>query len=187
MSRLGQHRISLFAYSSPTVSQDNWGLLWEDCQLGKSKYSLILSVIDVSCRWLLGLPVGGAIFARFGYRGPFILAITWTAIDLTARLLIIERKEALQYGIDPQQVDKCEDKGKQNDGNQNSIIPDRSTVKEPVETNPTRKSDVPPLSCSDNDKQRKPSYTYLLVMFLKLTKSSRALVACMLTFAYGYV
>ena len=50
---------------------------------------------------LLGPPVGGALYSRYGFHGPFILTIIATAIDLFARVLIIERKRALRYGVDP--------------------------------------------------------------------------------------
>ncbi|KAG6858830.1 hypothetical protein C0995_013596 [Termitomyces sp. Mi166 len=140
---------------------------------------------------LIGPPIGGALFARFGYRGPFVVCLAATVIDLIARLLIIERKEALQYGMDPHQVGESEDGGKGKSGNKNSILPDEFTpVKEGniPDTIPRLRTleDTLPSSCSDADKQNKPSQISLLVISLKLTKSSRALVALILTFAYGY-
>lgn len=50
---------------------------------------------------LLGPPLGGALYSRFGFHGPFILTIIITAVDLIARVLIIERKQALLFGVDP--------------------------------------------------------------------------------------
>ncbi|PCH43210.1 MFS general substrate transporter [Wolfiporia cocos MD-104 SS10] len=41
-------------------------------------------------RSLLGPPVGGALYDRWGYRAPFIFAILFTLIDLSGRLLVIE-------------------------------------------------------------------------------------------------
>ncbi|KAG6852336.1 hypothetical protein C0995_007501, partial [Termitomyces sp. Mi166 len=78
----------------------------------------------VSIGSLIGPPIGGALFARFGYRGPFVVCLAATVIDLIARLLIIERKEALQYGMDPHQFDESEDGGKGKSGNKNSVLPD---------------------------------------------------------------
>ena len=40
-------------------------------------------------------------FGRFGIRGPFIFSILITAVDFLLRCLIIERKNAILYGIDP--------------------------------------------------------------------------------------
>jgi MFS family permease len=50
---------------------------------------------------LIGPPVGGALFDRFGIRGPCLFGIIVIAIDLMCRLLLIERREALVGGFDP--------------------------------------------------------------------------------------
>lgn len=46
-------------------------------------------------RFLIGPPVGGALYSAFGYRAPFIFGIIVTVIDFVGRLLIIERKDAV--------------------------------------------------------------------------------------------
>ncbi|KAK7468483.1 hypothetical protein VKT23_002990 [Stygiomarasmius scandens] len=51
---------------------------------------------------LVGPPVGGALYERFGFRGPFIFGMIMAVLDLIARLVVVERKEALKWGIDPQ-------------------------------------------------------------------------------------
>ena len=56
-------------------------------------------------RFLVGPPVGGALYNTFGFRGPFIFAIIVTMIDFVGRLLIIERKDALPWGIDPAAIE----------------------------------------------------------------------------------
>ena len=53
-------------------------------------------------RTLIAPVVGGALYARFGFRGPFVFAIIFAAIDLLGRLLLIERKEVIRWGHDPQ-------------------------------------------------------------------------------------
>jgi hypothetical protein len=50
---------------------------------------------------LVGPPVGGALFNRFGIRGPCIFGIMVISVDLIGRLLLIERREALALGFDP--------------------------------------------------------------------------------------
>jgi MFS transporter, DHA1 family, solute carrier family 18 (vesicular amine transporter), member 1/2 len=50
---------------------------------------------------LVGPPVGGALFNRFGIRGPCIFGIIIISVDLIGRLLLIERREALALGFDP--------------------------------------------------------------------------------------
>ena len=53
---------------------------------------------------LIGPPVGGTLYQRWGFRAPFIFGILVTGIDLLARLLLIERREAMMWGIDPMVV-----------------------------------------------------------------------------------
>ncbi|KAI6005059.1 MFS general substrate transporter [Pisolithus orientalis] len=50
---------------------------------------------------LVGSPVGGALYSRFGFHGPFIFGSICAALDLLARLLVIERHEAIAWGVDP--------------------------------------------------------------------------------------
>lgn len=45
--------------------------------------------------------MGGALFDRFGIRGPCLFGIFVVLIDLIGRLLLIERREALAWGFDP--------------------------------------------------------------------------------------
>lgn len=53
---------------------------------------------------LVGPPVGGALYQRWGFRAPFIFGIAITVIDLLARFLLIERHEAMKWGVDPMAV-----------------------------------------------------------------------------------
>lgn len=50
---------------------------------------------------LIGPTIGGVLYERFGYNGPLLFGIIGSSIDLIFRLFIIERKEALKWGIDP--------------------------------------------------------------------------------------
>jgi DHA1 family solute carrier family 18 vesicular amine transporter 1/2 len=53
---------------------------------------------------LVGPPVAGSLYKRWGFRAPFIFGIIVTGIDLLARLLLIERHEAMRWGIDPMAI-----------------------------------------------------------------------------------
>lgn len=50
-------------------------------------------MIGVPLGSLVGPPVGGALYARWGYRAPFIFAILFTIFDFTARLLVKDNFE----------------------------------------------------------------------------------------------
>ncbi|KAJ7151523.1 MFS general substrate transporter [Mycena filopes] len=60
-----------------------------------------LAMSGMAIGFLAGPPIGGALYTRFGYRGPFICGIILSLFDLIGRLLIIERKDALRWNIDP--------------------------------------------------------------------------------------
>ncbi|KAI6145928.1 hypothetical protein BKA82DRAFT_4016101 [Pisolithus tinctorius] len=46
-------------------------------------------------------PVGAAFYSRFGFHGPFIFGSICAALDFLAHLLVIERHEAIAWGVDP--------------------------------------------------------------------------------------
>ncbi|KAI0078476.1 MFS general substrate transporter [Panus rudis PR-1116 ss-1] len=70
-------------------------------QLGIAMTGLSLGQVYNIFRFLVGPPVGGALYHTFGFRGPFIFGIIITMVDLIGRLLVIERKDALRFGVDP--------------------------------------------------------------------------------------
>lgn len=53
---------------------------------------------------LVGPPVAGILYQRLGYRAPFVFGIIVTCIDLLARLLLVERHEAMRWGVDPMAI-----------------------------------------------------------------------------------
>ena len=59
------------------------------------------SLITTMFSQLVGPPISGALFDRFGIRGPCIFGIIVISVDLIGRLLLIERREALAWGYDP--------------------------------------------------------------------------------------
>jgi hypothetical protein len=60
-----------------------------------------LACLSATSSQLIGPPVGGALFDRFGIRGPSLFGILVISIDLIGRLLLIERREALAWECDP--------------------------------------------------------------------------------------
>ncbi|EIN13364.1 MFS general substrate transporter [Punctularia strigosozonata HHB-11173 SS5] len=69
-------------------------------QLGLAMSGVSLGRVPCHMQLLVGPPAGGALYSRFGIRGPFVFGIAITFVDLVGRLLIIERKDALVWGID---------------------------------------------------------------------------------------
>ncbi|KAF9020372.1 MFS general substrate transporter [Hymenopellis radicata] len=60
-----------------------------EAQVGRQ---LGLAISGLTIGTLMGPPIGGALYSRFGFRGPFILGTIFAFIDLIGRVLIIERK-----------------------------------------------------------------------------------------------
>ncbi|KAG5646072.1 hypothetical protein DXG03_004495 [Asterophora parasitica] len=78
------------------------GIALSGLSLGKDTFSVVsIACIDGILRILIGPPVGGSLYAGFGYRAPFVFAMGAAVLDMIARLLIVERKDALNCGIDP--------------------------------------------------------------------------------------
>ncbi|KAF5392542.1 hypothetical protein D9757_002152 [Collybiopsis confluens] len=127
-----------------------------------------LVMTGMSAGLLIGPPVGGALYSRFGFRGPFVFAIVAAASDLLARLIIIERKEAVLWGIDPLSTPEHEPRNGSTTGSEREDthpLPGRST-----ET-PHAQEDTRPLS--------------LPAVIIRFSKSSRANTATFLTLIFG--
>jgi hypothetical protein len=127
----------------------------------------------------VGPPLGGTLYTRFGFRGPFIFSLAATFLDLIGRVIIIERKHAIQWGYDPAAVPA-------NRGNRDSEAK-RSTLPLDTTTKPeTGKGEEAAISPSPSDRpvdgEKKISLTAVIS---KLSRSHRALTALIIIFTYG--
>jgi MFS family permease len=122
-----------------------------------------LAMSGMAIGFLAGPPIGGALYSRFGFRGPFICGIIVSLVDLIGRLLIIERKDALRWNIDPAAVVPSVDRDEE------------KSAEGPV--NP-----APPTQQSDHTIVR----LSLVGVIARLFRSSRAVVVITVTFLYGY-
>ncbi|EJF58463.1 MFS general substrate transporter [Dichomitus squalens LYAD-421 SS1] len=154
-------------------------------------------MIGMSLGFLVGPPVAGALDNRFGFRGPFIFGVIVTSIEFIWRLLIIERKDAVQW-----------------DASLGSLVESSNAARERVvaygATTEARKSEertseVPTQTVSENGAvvaeaasrvcAALPAATdvefqaqlSILGLLLTLIKSSRAMAPVLLTLAYGVV
>ncbi|KDR85264.1 hypothetical protein GALMADRAFT_52881 [Galerina marginata CBS 339.88] len=133
-----------------------------------------LAMCGLSVGIAIGPPVGGLLFGRYGYRGPFIFGITATVLDLFGRVILIERKDALVWGIDPTILSAGRDRITSNFAAV-GYDPQDFVTAEPS----TNNSEKPRTTGIDKNLS-------LLSVIVKLSKSSRALVALFLVFVYGY-
>ncbi|KAK0189482.1 MFS general substrate transporter [Armillaria mellea] len=116
-----------------------------------------IAMSGLSLGALVGPPVGGGLYTRFGFRGPFIFGIIAAFLDLTFRFLIIEGKS-----ISKPQTRTIEK-------------PDNEIALETNDNNLTDDIEV---------QEKKVSFVQVLRL---LFQSHRALAAAFLTFVYGIV
>ncbi|KAK0494218.1 major facilitator superfamily domain-containing protein [Armillaria luteobubalina] len=116
-----------------------------------------IAMSGLSLGTLVGPPVGGGLYTRFGFRGPFIFGIIAAFLDLAFRFLIIEGKSASKLRTDT--IEK----------------PDNEIAMETNDNSLTSDTEV---------ENKKVSFVQVLRLLLR---SHRALVAAFLTFVYGIV
>jgi MFS family permease len=154
-------------------------------------------------------PVAGALYQRWGFRAPFIFGIFITGIDLLARILLIERHEAMRWGVDPMVVAIC---AEERDPEVASGVTALSMANKPLEPEiePTAQErsggspvcegegsadvEIEEEAREDNQREKQPqeskqSRVILLphIVLLKLAKSLRAAVCTFLTLILGLV
>jgi len=159
--------------------------------------------MGLSLGLVVGPPVGGALYSRFGFRAPFVFGEICTVVDLLGRLLMIERKVAIIWDADPAAVPEAHD-------SQPNLAPHGdNTFDETTENTPLLRPSGPPSvdmtsikSLDDRDEARSSASSTILgtssedvaacrqqlsfaAVVLELGKSPRALVALILTFTYG--
>ncbi|KAK0237153.1 major facilitator superfamily domain-containing protein [Armillaria nabsnona] len=116
-----------------------------------------IAMSGLSLGALVGPPVGGGLYTRFGFRGPFIFGIIVAVLDLAFRFLIIEGKGASK--LRSSTLEK----------------PDNEIALEANDSSPTDSIEV---------QNKKVSFVQVLRL---LFRSHRALAAAFLTFVYGIV
>lgn len=145
-------------------------------------------------RLVIGPPVGGGLYSRFGFRAPFIVGEICTVIDLLGRLLIIETKVIDNWNGNPVALPGA------SDARADLVSYGNDMLNDPTEDTPLLQSSrLPPsdiasvgtvdhlngtrLSCDDAADCNKP--LSLIAVVIKLARSPRALVGLIITFSYG--
>jgi len=156
------------------------------------------AVLFLTCRnirrLVIGPPMGGALYSRFGFRAPFILGEICTIVDLLGRFLIIERKDLINWSVNPEALSGVYDSG-------TDFVPDdNGTTDGTTENTPLLHSsrplpaDITSIGSIDDRNGTRSSYEdgtvrdqplSLVAVVTELAKSSRALVALIITLSYG--
>jgi len=140
-----------------------------------------LALMGFSFGLLLATPIGGILYAHFGWRAPFIFGIVAAVFDLVGRLLIIEKHEAEAWDSATGLSDAVEDA-------QRSITAEKSSTpaaghgESGYGVNEATRSAVSVPASSDGAVP-----ISLIEVIIKLGSSPRALAAFMLALTYGLV
>ncbi|ESK85878.1 mfs amine [Moniliophthora roreri MCA 2997] len=137
----------------------------------------------MSIGFFLGPPVGGALYKTFGFRGVCIFGVIVAFVDLVARLLVIERKEALRYGFDPHRAVSAEEPETEEPETEGASTTEQSEKKtaDVVENRPEQQTES-----SDESKKSEPQLS-LIAVVIRLLRSSRAVGTVICLFVYGIV
>ncbi|KAI0090022.1 major facilitator superfamily domain-containing protein [Irpex rosettiformis] len=142
-----------------------------------------IAVSGFSLGGFIGPPVGGALYGKFGIRGPFVFSILLTAVDFLLRCLIIERKHAIRYGIDPAAPSRpSEDAVEEASIKGDTKTSDAVATIDQVDT--IQRDESQQVLESVNLRDQPLSLFGVLKVFLK---SPRALATIYGTLTYGYV
>ncbi|TFK40896.1 major facilitator superfamily domain-containing protein [Crucibulum laeve] len=127
-----------------------------------------IAMSGLSIGVMVGPPVGGALYERFGYRGPIVFGLIVTVLDLLGRLFIVERKDAILWGVDPAA----------------SVV----SMPEDVASTSGAQQKAPESKHQDGPQHPPNSRPLSLInVVVRLCKSPRAVVAFVITLTYGLV
>ncbi|KAL0069388.1 hypothetical protein AAF712_003411 [Marasmius tenuissimus] len=107
-----------------------------------------IAMSGMSVGFLIGPPVGGALYQRFGFRGTCIFGVAAAVADLLVRLVVIERADAIKWGFDPQEDDRADrhvadtrEEGREGDVERNGDA-DTANDAAPASPSSTKKEDT---------------------------------------------
>ncbi|EAU92977.2 hypothetical protein CC1G_03764 [Coprinopsis cinerea okayama7 len=130
---------------------------------------------------VLGPPLGGALYTRFGFRGPFVFGIAASFLDLVGRFLIIERKDSIKWGFDPHYVKGEVDSVSDLPPSEKAGLPSVPTTVPPEPTNRGHGQETATAEGSETVESSgdtpKHKTLPLVTVIARLSKSSRALAA----------
>ena len=136
---------------------------------------------------MVGPPIAGALDASYGFRAPFYFSIAFAGLDLIIRLLVIERKDAIPWGVDPAaDPDEVRTPSPASDSPPLTLESGSPSVGLLISPTDTKGAFGPGITISQapSDDVTQHTITPLDVLFRLLT-SPRAVVCIFSTFAYG--
>ncbi len=161
----------------------------------------------VSLGSTVGPLCGGLLYTHLGWHAPFIFCIIICSFDFVARLLLVERKEVVRWGIGVGEDLRSLDGGvptsnaeEAAQGDVNQLVSKESTVSPvPIKANPipleqadTSATDVeevvhPPSTHNRPSSSTKKKPLTPIAVIIKMCSSPRAVTGFILCFGYGLI
>jgi len=141
---------------------------------------------------LVGPPVGGTLYDRFGWRAPFIFSIILVAIDLLMRLFIIEKHVALRWVKSGVVIKNFEAPGwnegkseEQQEKEQQEEMESETNSNDPS-SSPTKPTHLPSTTTTEDPQvaSKLPSHW---LGFISMLTDPRPLTSFILTFLNGFI
>ncbi|XP_006454567.1 hypothetical protein AGABI2DRAFT_214792, partial [Agaricus bisporus var. bisporus H97] len=148
-----------------------------------------IAMAGLSFGLVLAPPIGGVLYSRFGFRGPFVFALSAAFLDGVSRFIVIEPKEAMKWIPVPilrSENAELPDEAVQPDSKSGAEGKVQEIDREPDGPSPgsLRSGERNPLAGIEQVVEKPLP---LLQVIVKLSRSSRALVALAISLVYGLV
>ncbi|BGP54868.1 hypothetical protein JCM8202_003377 [Rhodotorula sphaerocarpa] len=141
-------------------------------------------MIGFSCGQAIGPPVGGVLYARMGYRAPFVFSLILVGIDLLLRVLLIEKHIALKYIQAGHDIPNFEAPGYVDPRKTTDSQETVATSPEPEATTAEGKAAPEGKAVSLSGSRKIPSHWLGL---WEMLKSPRAMTTILLTLLNGFI
>lgn len=148
-----------------------------------------LATCGVPLGLVLAPPVGGLLYTRFGFRGPFVLVLVASFLDLLSRLIVIEPKEAVKWGHNPLVLSKsAKARAESTSATAQSSVSELGILPEgQQDSQPRGDPEISGGEGLNGAKHQEIKPLSLVQVIVRLVKSSRALVGLLLSFVFGFV
>lgn len=142
---------------------------------------------------VVGPPVGGTLYDRFGWRAPFIFSIILVAIDLLMRLFIIEKHVALRWVKSGVVIKNFEAPGwnegkseEQQEKEQQEELESETNFNDPS-SSPIKPTHLPSRGTTTEEPQVASKLPSHWLGFISMLTDPRPLTSFILTFLNGFI
>ncbi|CAD6570457.1 MAG: hypothetical protein TREMPRED_005852 [Tremellales sp. Tagirdzhanova-0007] len=180
----------LMGAASTVVWSVGFALICENVEEKNIGRQIGFALAGVSVGTTIAPPIGGALYSKLGWHAPFIFTIALCAIDLVARLLVIEQKDLLKWEAKAKEVTQHEDHRPptgvyQTVVSHGALDPQSDGLKaaDAVRTQPLDQTASPGRTITQTPRKKLSPWSVLSA----LVRSPRGMSGFLMTFVYGIV